>query len=87
MGNPVQMNFGNLIHHIQARRHASLRLIGVNPCHSINVSVPDVSFHGSEFGTPHFDELARAGIILDQHYVQARHDDSNNSPTVIFFLK
>ena len=29
----------------------------------------DVGWHGSEINTPHLDALARAGVILDQHYV------------------
>ncbi len=29
----------------------------------------DVGFHGSPIGTPHIDQLANQGIILDQHYV------------------
>jgi len=30
----------------------------------------DVGWHGSEFKTPHLDQLARAGVELDYHYVQ-----------------
>ena len=29
----------------------------------------DVGFHGSRIKTPHIDELARSGVVLDQHYV------------------
>ena len=29
----------------------------------------DVGFHGSEIETPHLDQLARDGVVLDQHYV------------------
>ena len=29
----------------------------------------DVGYHGSEIRTPHIDELAKGGVILDQHYV------------------
>jgi len=29
----------------------------------------DVGWHGSDIETPHLDRLARAGVILDQHYV------------------
>ena len=29
----------------------------------------DVGFHGSSIKTPHIDELARTGVVLDQHYV------------------
>ena len=29
----------------------------------------DVGFHGSRIKTPHLDELARTGVVLNQHYV------------------
>ena len=29
----------------------------------------DVGYHGSRIKTPHIDELARSGVVLDQHYV------------------
>ena len=29
----------------------------------------DVGWHGSEIRTPHLNQLARRGVILDQHYV------------------
>jgi len=29
----------------------------------------DVGFHGSEIETPYIDQLARDGVVLDQHYV------------------
>ena len=29
----------------------------------------DVGYHGSEIETPHIDELARDGVVLNQHYV------------------
>ena len=29
----------------------------------------DVGYHGNRIKTPHIDELARTGVVLDQHYV------------------